>query len=127
MKQKSLQNHQFLSILYLIFAFLGAILPTLANIDFVRSYGPSFDIKLFVELANSNPAAQSLSRDLLVGAGAVTVWIIAESIRLKMKNLWIVILSTFIIAFAFAAPLFLFLRERRFIELLKDDECQLDF
>ena len=94
-------------------------MPTLANIEFIRSYGPSFDIKTFIDLANSNPAAQSLSRDLFVGASAVTIWIISESRRLEMKNLWIVLLSSFTIAFAFSAPLFLYLRERRFIELIK--------
>ncbi len=102
---------------YLMFAIAGAILPTLANIDFVRSYGPGFDIQNFIELANINPASQSLSRDLLVGASAVFVWVISESRRLKMRNLWIVILTNFLIAFAFAIPLFLFLRERRLVEL----------
>ena len=92
-------------------------MPTLSNIEFIKLYGQSFDILKFVELANINPASQSLSRDLFISASAVFIWIISESKRLKMKNLWIVILSTFLIAFAFAAPLFLFLRERRLIEI----------
>ena len=102
---------------YLLLAILGAILPTLANIEFVKSYGPAFDIKLFIELANNNPASQSLSRDLFIGSTAVFVWIISESKRLEMKNLWIVILTTFTIAFAFSAPLFLYLRELRIEEM----------
>ena len=102
---------------YLLLAILGAVLPTLANIEFARSYGPSFDIKLFIELANNNPASQSLSRDLLVGSSAVFLWIISESKRLEMKNLWIVILTTFTIAFAFSAPLFLYFRELRIEEM----------
>ena len=105
---------------YLFLAILGAILPTLANIEFAKSYGPAFDIQLFIELANNNPASQSLSRDLFIGSTAVFVWIISESNRLKMKNLWIVILTTFIIAFAFSAPLFLFLRELRIEEMNRD-------
>ena len=103
--------------LYLLLAILGAVLPTLANIEFAKMYGPSFDIKLFIDLANINPAAQSLSRDLLIGSSAVFIWIISESKRLEMKNLWIVILTTFTIAFAFSAPLFLFLRELRIEEI----------
>tara|TARA_B100000214_G_C23748936_1_gene526780 strand:+ start:161 stop:511 length:351 start_codon:yes stop_codon:yes gene_type:complete len=103
--------------LYLVLAILGAILPTLANIEFAKSYGPAFDIQLFIQLANNNPAAQSLSRDLLIGSTSVFVWIISESKRLEMKNLWIVILTTFTIAFAFSAPLFLYLRERRIEEM----------
>ena len=102
---------------YLLLAILGAILPTLANIEFAKSYGPSFDIQLFIELANNNPASQSLSRDLLIGSTAVFVWIISESKRLQMKNLWVVILTTFTIAFAFSAPLFLYLRELRIEEM----------
>ncbi len=109
-------SRRLLSWVYLVFAIAGAILPTLANIDYVTEYGPSFKVLQFIELANINPAAQSLSRDLFVGAGAVTIWIITESKRLKMKNLWIVLVS-FLVAFAFAAPLFLFLRERRLIEI----------
>ena len=108
-----------LSWIYLGFAIAGMIVPTLANIEFVKLYGPSFDILLFIQLATSNPAATSLSSDLFIGAGAVTVWIIVESRRLKMKNLWIVFLG-FLVAFAFAAPMFLFLRERRIEELNLD-------
>ena len=102
---------------YLLLAILGAVLPTLANIEFAKIYGPSFDIQLFIELANNNPASQSLSRDLFIGSTAVFVWIVSESRRLEMKNLWIVILTTFTIAFAFSAPLFLYLRELRIEEM----------
>jgi len=105
---------------YLLLALLGAVLPTLANIDFARSYGPSFDIQLFIELANNNPASQSLSRDLFIGSTAVFVWIISESKRLQMKYLWVVIFTTFTIAFAFSAPLFLYLRELRIEEMNND-------
>ncbi len=109
-----------LCFVYLGFSVLGAILPSIANFSFVKEYGPGFDLIRFIELANINPAARSLSIDLLLGAGAITVWIVSESRRLKMKNLWIVIVGTFLVAFAFAAPLFLFLRERRLIELEKE-------
>tara|TARA_B100000965_G_scaffold51916_1_gene38634 strand:- start:1554 stop:1904 length:351 start_codon:yes stop_codon:yes gene_type:complete len=102
---------------YLVLAILGAVLPTLANIEFAKTYGPSFDIQLFIDLANNNPASQSLSRDLFIGSSAVFVWIISESYRLKMRHLWVVILTTFIIAFAFSAPLFLYLRELRIEEI----------
>ena len=113
-------SKRILSWVYLAFAIAGAILPTLANIEFIKSYGNTFDLGQFIALANINPAAQSLSRDLLVGAGATTIWIISESNRLKMKHLWIVLLSSITIAFAFAAPFFLYLRERRLIELESD-------
>jgi hypothetical protein len=105
--------------LYLALAVAGGVLPWLANLDYLRQYGSSFDIGLFVQLANANPAAQSLSRDLLVGASAFTVWMVIESRRLRMRHLWVVLLSSVTIAFAFAAPLFLCLRERRLAELAR--------
>jgi hypothetical protein len=105
--------------LYLALAIAGGILPWLANLEFIKSAGSAFDLGLFVQLANANPAAQSLSRDLLIGATAVTIWIVVESRRLQMRHLWLVLLSSVTIAFAFAAPFFLFLRERRLAELAR--------
>ncbi|MBM5806307.1 MAG: DUF2834 domain-containing protein [Cyanobacteria bacterium M_surface_10_m2_179] len=106
--------------LYLALAIAGAVLPWLANLDFMRVYGNSFDVTVFINLANANPAAQSLSRDLLVGASAITIWMVVESRRLGMRHLWVVLLSSVTIAFAFAAPFFLFLRERRLAELARN-------
>tara|TARA_Y100001968_G_scaffold238007_1_gene221319 strand:+ start:493 stop:855 length:363 start_codon:yes stop_codon:yes gene_type:complete len=113
-------QNKWLKWVYLFLAIIGAVLTTLANVDFARTYGPTFDIKLFIDLANNNPASQSLSRDLFVASTALFIWIISESKRLDMKNLWIVILTTFLIAFAFSAPLFLFLRELRIEEVNRD-------
>ena len=103
--------------IYLALAIAGGVLPWMANIAFMQEYGSAFDLKVFINLANANPAAQSLSRDLLVGAAAVTTWMIVESKRLGMRHLWLVLLSSVTIAFAFAAPFFLFLCERRLAEL----------
>ena len=113
----SKDNKQLLSYIYLFLSIFGAILPMMANFDFAMEYGNSFDIKNFISLANANPAAQSISRDLLVGASAVFIWIVNESKKLNIKNMWVVYLGTFLIAFAFSAPFFLFLRERRIIEI----------
>jgi hypothetical protein len=102
---------------YLALAISGAVLPWLANIEFIREYGASFDLGLFVRLANANPAAISLSRDLAIGATAVVIWIVQESRRLQMRGLPWVLLSCVTLAFAFGAPFFLYLRERRLEEL----------
>jgi len=101
----------------LLLAIAGGVLPWLANIAFIREHGASFDIGLFVNLANANPAAQSLSRDLAIAATAVTIWMVSEARRLSMRGLPWVLLSCVTIAFAFGAPLFLHLRERRLREL----------
>ena len=113
-------NKYILSYLYLLLSILGAILPMISNFNFAMEYGSSFDINQFIQLANANPAAESISRDLLIGASAVFIWIVNESRKLNIKNMWIVYAGTFLIAFAFAAPFFLFLRERRIIEINLD-------
>ena len=110
-------NKYIISYLYLFLSILGAILPMISNFNFAMEYGSSFDINQFIQLANANPAAESISRDLLIGASAVFIWIVNESRKLNMKNMWIVYVGTFLIAFAFSAPFFLFLRERRIIEM----------
>ena len=104
---------------YLALAVAGGVLPWLANLAFIRSTGQPFDLALFVQQANANPAAQSLSRDLAVGATAVTIWMVVESRRLGMRGLGWVLLSCVTVAFAFGAPLFLYLRERRLRELAR--------
>jgi hypothetical protein len=113
----TIQGSSTLKWLYLALAISGAVLPWLANVDFIREYGSSFDLGMFVRLANANPAASSLSRDLAIGATAVVIWIVQESKRLQMRGLPWVLLSCVTFAFAFGAPLFLYLRERRLEEL----------
>ena len=103
--------------LYLVLAVAGSVLPWLANLEFMQQYGASFDFGLFVQLANANPAAASLSRDLAIGATAVTIWMVSEARRLSMRGLPWVLLSCVTVAFAFGCPLFLYLRERRLNEL----------
>jgi hypothetical protein len=107
--------------LYLVLAIAGAVLPWLANLEFIQAYGASGDLGLFVRLANDNPAASSLSRDLAIGATAVVIWMVTESRRLQMRGLVWVLFSCVTLAFACGAPLFLYLRERRLAELAQPD------
>ena len=103
-------NKSALSYFYLLLAILGAILTMLSNYHFALDYGLTFDVKKFVELANANPAAESISRDLIISASAIFIWIINESKKLNIKNMWVIYLGTFLIAF---------FRERRLIEMEK--------
>ena len=107
-------------LIYLALAIAGAVLPWLANLDFIRETNGAFDIGRFVAMASANPAAASLSRDLAIGATAVIIWMVRESKRIQMRGLSWVLLSCVTIAFACGAPLFLYLRERRLAELDRD-------
>ena len=103
---------------YLILAILGAVLPWQASLEFMEAAsGSGFDLQRFIADANINPAARSLSRDLLIGASAITIWIVAEAKRLQVKRWWLALIACFSISFACGAPLFLFLREGRIKEL----------
>jgi hypothetical protein len=106
--------------LYLALAVAGAVLPWMANLEFIRVSDGPFDLGLFVTMANANPAARSLSRDLLIGASAFTIWMVTEARRLRIRGLWLALLCSVTLAFACGAPLFLFLRERRLLELSQD-------
>ncbi len=111
------RNASPLAWLYLILAIAGAVLTWQANLAFMQAHGNAFDLGLFVRLANANPAAQSLSRDLAIAASAFTIWMVAESRRLGMKGLpWVLVICV-TIAFACGGPLFLYLRERRLMEI----------
>lgn len=110
-------------LVYLVLAVAGAVLPWLANLDYIRESGGAFDIAQFVAQANANPAAASLSRDLGIGATAVVIWMVREARRLQMRGLPWVLLSCVTLAFACAAPLFLYLRERRLAELQREDQA----
>ena len=103
--------------MYLMIGIAGAAFTTISNIEFVKAYGPGFDFIKFIELANNNPASQSLSFDLLFVASAIFIWMFVESRRLSMRHFWIITVATFSIAIAFSAPLFLYLRERRLHEI----------
>ncbi len=113
-----------ISLIYLLLALVGAYLPTTANIQFMKEYGPGFDISTFIQLANNNPASQSLSSDLFILASSIFIWMCIECKRLQVSHFWIVVLGTFSIAIAFSAPLFLFLREQRIRELKNQELFQ---
>ena len=104
--------------IYLLLAIIGAVLTWQANLAFMaESTTAGFELQRFISDASSNPASQSLSSDLLIGATAVSIWISVEGPRLKIRYWWLGIVLSFGVAFACGAPFFLFLRERHLIAL----------
>lgn len=79
----------------------------------------------FGDWMNSGPAVSSLSLDILVAAIAGVIFIVAEARRIKMKRSWTILclVTFFLVAFAFALPLFLGLRE---ITLHRRSDAALD-
>jgi apolipoprotein N-acyltransferase len=94
-------------IIYLSLAILGLVLPWYYNLQFFGSAG----LIDFVNQSSANLAAKSISLDLFIATMAGSTWMYVESKRVGIKFGWLYILLGFLIAFAFAFPLFLFMRE----------------
>lgn len=102
--------------LYLFLAIAGAVLTWYYNIQFITAADGVFDLHSFVAGGMANYAAASLSMDIFIAAVAGFIWIIVECRRLGMKNSWVYIILGGTIAFAFAFPFFLFMREGKVTE-----------
>jgi hypothetical protein len=98
---------------YLVLGLVGLGATWYFNLRFMAEAGGVFDVVAFVRAGYANSASSSLSNDLLVACTAFLVWSYAEVRRLGMRRWWVYPVLTFGIAFAFAFPLFLFLRDRR--------------
>ena len=97
-----------LAVVWLVLAIVGLvgtwyfnILSITAARDFIGDW------------VGSGPAVSSLTVDLLVVAVAGCILIVVESKRLGMRFAAVYIVAGAVIAFAFAFPLFLAMRERR--------------
>ena len=73
----------------------------------------NFDVVQFVQSTWTSNYAKSLTFDFWTGTTAGTCFMLVEGYRLQMKKLWLFILLTFLIGYAFAFPLFLFFRHKK--------------
>jgi hypothetical protein len=107
-------------ILYLVLAVAGLVIPWYYNLQFMQQSGGSFDVAEFMAAAATTPAAQSLGWDLAIACIAGLLWIFFESKRLGMRFFWLYIVLAFTVAYAFAFPLFLFVRQGRLESLQQE-------
>lgn len=98
-------------ILYLLLALTGLAVTWYYNLQFIEDSGGRFDITEFIAAGATNAAAKSLSWDLAIACVAGLIWIYFESKRLGLRFFWIYIALAFGVAWAFAFPLFLFMRQ----------------
>lgn len=99
-------------IIYLVLAIAGAVFTWYHNLQYMIANDWVFSISDFIAGGMANPAAASLTMDIGIAAVAGFVWIIFEAQRLGMKHYWVYLVLGASVAFAFAFPLFLFMRER---------------
>lgn len=100
---------------YLVLAIIGLIGTWYYNTQFYLSEEDTSLMK-FIELTGTTFPAKSINIDISVVAVTFLAWYIPESLRLRMKFWWIFIPLTFLIALAFAFPLFLYFREKKLEE-----------
>ena len=80
----------------------------------MQQLGRVFTPAEFVQVGFQGPALLgSVASDFWVGSLASLIWLVHEARRLGMRRVWLYIVLTFMIAWAFALPLFLHMRERQ--------------
>ena len=102
-------------ILYLLLAVAGLVMTWRYNLQLMAECGAGLDpaalLSAFLAATSVNAAVQSLSWDLTIACLAGLVWIIVEARRLAIRHAWLYVVLTVGVAWAFAFPLFLFVRQ----------------
>jgi hypothetical protein len=99
---------------YLLLSLLGAASTWTYNVLALRELGSAYTPAAFLRVGfEGSVLLGSLASDFWVGSLAALVWMVVEAGRLGMRRRWLYVVLTFVIAWAFAFPLFLFMRERR--------------
>ncbi len=98
---------------YLFFSILGLFIPWYFNLQHILYSGIPFSVAEYLRQGTATPLASSITFDFLITTVPAMVWMLLEIRKLNMKYFWLYVLSTFLIAFAFTFPLFMFFRERK--------------
>jgi hypothetical protein len=97
---------------YLLLALIGGGFTFYyAMLGVIEHKGKFDSIEFITSTWTNNYYAKSLTLDFWTGAIAGTFFIVLEGFRLKMKRIWLYIILTIFVAFAFGFPLFLYIRE----------------
>lgn len=91
----------------------GALVATWSqNLAFFAE-APDAGIAGFIAGGYANPAAASLTNDLLFLLLAAIAWMLVEARRIGVRFVWLYVILSFVIAISVTFPLFLIARERR--------------
>ena len=96
-------------ILYLSLCLLGFALPYSQFIPWVIENG--LDMPLFLGQLFANRISGFFALDVLISAVTLIGFIRSEGARLKMRTLWLPIVSVLLVGVSLGLPLFLYLRE----------------
>jgi len=96
--------------LYLILCMLGFALPYWQFVPWVLEHG--LNMALFVKELFANRIGGFFGMDALVSAVTLIGFVRGEGARLKMRGLWMPILSVLLVGVSLGLPLFLYMREQ---------------
>lgn len=108
-------------VFYGLFAAAGAVVPWYFNLRFMRESGEMLTPQRWVAEGFATTLMGSITSDFLIGTIPVLVWMVVEARRLGMRYIWVYVLGTFLLAFAFTCPLFLLMREVHLQSKGRDD------
>ena len=107
------QRNTLTSGIYLALALCGAVATWTYNILWMQHAHRAITLQEFVLVGFQGPALLgSLASDFWIGSLASFIFMLVEGRRLRMRHLWICVVTTFVVAWACGLPLFLSLRER---------------
>jgi hypothetical protein len=95
--------------LYLVLCVLGLALPYSEFVPWVIEHG--LNMRLFVQQLFANRIGGFFGLDVIISAVALLGFIRNEGTRLKMRSLWLPIVSVLLVGVSLGLPLFLYLRE----------------
>ena len=98
--------------IYLLISIVGMCYTWYYNIQWFQTVEDPTFLNFFND-AQPNYAGKSLGADLSIVVLTFFVFMVSESLKLKIKYWWLLIPLTFLVAIAFTLPLFLYMRANR--------------
>lgn len=103
---------RFLVPVFLVLAVVGLALTWSQNLAYLGPGAGPGGMVDFLKDTVVNPGARSIAFDILIVCWALSIWMVVEGRRRRMRWVWLYPLVGWSVAMAFTVPLFLAMRER---------------
>lgn len=103
---------RFLVPVFLVLAVVGLALTWSQNLAYLGPGAGPGGMVDFLKDTVANPGARSIAFDILIVCWALSIWMVVEGRRRRMRWVWLYPLVGWSVAMAFTVPLFLAMRER---------------
>ena len=107
---------------YAILCVIGFLVPYWKLVSWILENG--FNISLFISKAFTSKVSAFAWFDVIISAAVLLPFIFIEGSRINMKGIWAPLLATCIVGVSLGLPLFLFMRERHFEKMEKNNSIK---